>query len=497
MLRRALLKATLPCLLLASPARAWFPHGLPSDGFANGTYLPSIATVNQDISTSTPVVTGFTRGTSGATYTVTNSGGGSPYALATPTGSNSNTTFFTLTITAAGLALGPSAAFPFTCTIHASDGTTADITVTLMATGESVSMAGSNVISAGSASGPQFPFPINATLLQHDYTPGQISAGFDAPLPLNNFANYVSFTGNIDDFETDVGQARVNASIPALAAGTAYFVAGFSRPENTPTFGVQIGLGNQTNRDNGAIAYSLYSSALGNKGGAGNVFEFTVPSTFFPILTGPNEWNSPNAYQYALTQWQFSAIQFKADLTSKFWQDGVEVSSIANYIVPNAAGGALITTFGSWLAGDVHCYTGGLRNWVIVDGSYTSAELEAFRAGGNPLTIWSGRVWGYWAFTADPNLGQTEPDLSGNGHALTYYDLGVGAHHAKPYLATHGTPYLMDNSGLFEIVAASGNRWTIRTKSGVSSLSSIYGRYEVTIADGNGWRFQTSLFVVA
>jgi hypothetical protein len=148
------------------------------------------------------------------------------------------------------------------------------------------------------------------------------------------------------------------------------------------------------------------------------------------------------------------------------------------------------------LGQDAHVFSGGLRDWVCVSGTPTKTELEAMRAGANPLTIWPGRVLGYWRFTANPQLGQTEPDLSGNGQHLTYYDFGTQPGHALPYLVTAGVPWLMDGSGLFQLADVSGG-WKLRTTSKVSSLSAVYGRYDVIMVSPNGFQFPTTLFVTS
>ncbi len=113
---------------------------------------------------------------------------------------------------------------------------------------------------------------------------------------------------------------------------------------------------------------------------------------------------------------------------------------------------------------DADNLNGGLRNWVLVQGSApTLGQYESYRsnptyanalsiwgkatASGNPATggqTWSTGIIGYWAFTSDPRAGHaatdttgaTEPDVSGNGITLTYFNGSSDAGGVLPQLLT-------------------------------------------------------------
>ena len=122
---------------------------------------------------------------------------------------------------------------------------------------------------------------------------------------------------------------------------------------------------------------------------------------------------------------------------------------VAPWPAPNSDGSGLAITFGSYynitsapdFGGDAHVFNGGLRDWVAVRGTPTAAELERMRNGEDPIAIWGkARIWGYWHFTANPQLGQKEPDVIANGHELTYSDGGRQAGHTLPILVTPAAP---------------------------------------------------------
>jgi hypothetical protein len=77
----------------------------------------------------------------------------------------------------------------------------------------------------------------------------------------------------------------------------------------------------------------------------------------------------------------------------------------------------------------------------VVKGAPTAAELKRMRNGEDPIAVWGAdRVLGYWHFTANPQLGQKEPDITSRGHNLTYSDSGSQAGHTLPVLVTPAAP---------------------------------------------------------
>ena len=70
------------------------------------------------------------------------------------------------------------------------------------------------------------------------------------------------------------------------------------------------------------------------------------------------------------------------------------------------------------------------------------------RNGGDHRTIWPGRVLAYWTFdSTDPQVSpHVEPDLTGNGHNLTYIHLGTSREHTYAQFVTPTNPPIVTPS---------------------------------------------------
>lgn len=161
----------------------------------------------------------------------------------------------------------------------------------------------------------------------------------------------------------------------------------------------------------------------------------------------------------ALNQWSFISLTINSTSSRDLVIDGVRGAEqtdpdtgrivVAPWPAPNVIRTGLAITFGSYYNNtegpnfgvDSHVYNGGLRDWAAVSGTPTPAELERMRNGEDPIAIWGKeRVFGYWHFTANPQLGQKEPDVSGHGHELSYIDAGRAQGHSLPVLVTPASP---------------------------------------------------------
>jgi hypothetical protein len=261
--------------------------------------------------------------------------------------------------------------------------------------------------------------------------------------------------------------------------------------------------GDQTDYTNGNINMSVLFGDIQNYmrlgGGA-------IPD----LADGPNIWTTgggPNTAEWIVNQWQFITAIYTNGSVPTDTSDGVGFITTGNTITwPTTSGGDFLgLTFGSYLFGDprtgadIHNFSGGLREWVAIVGTPpTPTELTTYRNGApttTPMSIWGGRVWGWWHFTSNPSSsGNLEPDASGNGHDLTYKNMSTEPGSTLPVLATQGTPYLVDASGNFQLVSVGGGNYQIQTVPAVTSLAAIYGSYPVVIVV-NGYQFPTTLFV--
>lgn len=262
----------------------------------------------------------------------------------------------------------------------------------------------------------------------------------DALIPDSRFPTYVKFHGDPNNWGTLATQARVNA----VAAPTEqpFFMAGFLRPEDYHTWGGIVGAQGAFRQNGtwlltmGAYDHSLYGFMW---------LDVSTHGAYSPapaIFVGEGRGGYADA-AYALNQWQFSAYVITDRCKRQVFTDGVwGAASTDCHPWPT---GLSSTTFGSYYdvsqgGADAHVFNGGMRNWAIVKGTPTAAELTRMRNGEDPRTIWgAANVWGYWAFTTDPSTGAQEPDLSGNGNHLTYIGGGT-VNNTKPTLVTPTAP---------------------------------------------------------
>jgi hypothetical protein len=262
------------------------------------------------------------------------------------------------------------------------------------------------------------------------------TASGDTPIPDSRFPTYVKFAADTHNNGLFSNQARVD-SVPASSKGPIFF-AGFFRAEDFPTFGMLVSFGNDGYRGAGLIGLSL---------GGYSVAAFEWHDEFGPGYGWKQLVAAPAAAVNG--QWSHIALILNDTTSRQIIMDGVPgVDTGLSAPWPAAAHGfPLSLTFGSYYntttqgGVDAHNFNGGLRDWVAGTGVPTLAELKRMRNGEDPVAIWgTARIWGYWHFTANPQLGQKEPDVTGHGHDLSYSDAGSQAGHTLPVLVTPAAP---------------------------------------------------------
>jgi hypothetical protein len=259
--------------------------------------------------------------------------------------------------------------------------------------------------------------------------PRGITSG-DMPLAASRFPTYVAFQGDKDNGLTLSTQARAR-NIPLKPP---WFATGFYVPLGYLNFGALITYGNQSANGNGVLIFAFHGDALAayQKWGSGENILAIAPGVFGGVAC-------------KVGQWAHTALIVAANGTASIVLDGVlgtsEPGVSINWPTSTGPTETLDLTFGSWGnrppggGSDADNLNGGLRDWVVVTGTPTPAELEAYRNGGDPAQIWgAARIVGYWHFTSNPATG--EPDASGHGHMLTYSDAGSAAGHSLPVLVT-------------------------------------------------------------
>ncbi len=287
-------------------------------------------------------------------------------------------------------------------------------------------------------------------------------AVFDKPIPNNRFPTYVKFAADPGNENFFAGQANV-VGIPAPTERP-WFVAGFFKAEDFDNFGALVSWGCQDDRGAGLAAIILTGHGDGY---ALTSFQWSDAdfgeSGYGGLAAAPMEW--ANGRQgYLLGQWSHVAFVQTDHTKSVMVLDGVAGPPQSTPIAwPKPRGGRpMMLAFGSYYFGSPytgpaggplppagsytpgihHNFNGGLRDWVIVTGAPAPGELERHRNGEDPIAIWGkDRVWGYWHFTSDPHIApHMEPDMSGHGRNLSYYDGGSNAARQLPVRVTPTSP---------------------------------------------------------
>lgn len=508
---RAVLTWLLALLLASSsplPATAFW-HGsptapVPPDSFTAGIYFPSTVPANPDVATSTPLLSGFVRGLTGTvTWSATNVGGGTAYGTMTPTSGNNYASLL------AGAGLSAAATGTYQTDVAATNGVTTytqRVTISKLAASVNIAISGGNVLRATANPGVA---PNNTTLKTYA-TPTYATTG-DAQLPSNLFPTYMRFFGNAN---LQLGaQAWIN-QVPTSTGPM--FIVGFMQAQAEQSNGAIGWYGNNTRRTAGQIVQTLtyVAGTVHAPAVFGYQFMWVPPDNSFIITaSGGPAWTVPGSADanFVLNVWQAYAIILNpaVDTNTNFWVDGVFATNQGNAASwPVAIGGDVLGIgFGSFgpqnagaASGDIHAYSGALRNVSAVLGVPTGPELEAFRNGGDPAVIWPGQVWATWAFNTNlRTAGLTIPDTTGNGHHLAVADLGNQAGHALPYLVTDGVPYIADGYGpggtnLFELVDTGGGNYRIQTRAGLAP-SAYYGTYSNVLLISHGYQWPLVLYV--
>jgi len=537
--RRSLLMAS--AAILSAPALARLPHGaaqrsvLAPDGFANGMYFPENVQIGTTTTTSVPLASGFVRGVPvGGTWnfatinTTMNPFNGidirsptttNPYFVVTVTSTTAHTTYFTVNLTTDGQTLagsgGPTGSFPYGIIISATDSAsntyTQDVWLWISLTNSDWFVSGGNVL-------PDTQAPVSgvwtltggATVPPYTLT-APTSVAPDALIPDSQFPSFIRFFGDATDNQTFGGRATSTAN-PSFYPTPPCFFACFWRPEDNVGFGEPYAYGCQQNQfDGGAIALIMEGNRIIQWTTAqGSTEATTITNMSEEFTAGPF---LPNGGGCSLGQWMFSAMVFPTDPTSAsnpaiYYQNGLFGTGAGFTVpwIPGYMGLPLEYSFGSdgdrtppYSASDSHVFNGGVRNCVSVSGVPLDSELEAMRNGGDPRTIWPGRVLSYYLFdgTYDPEKGQQEPDVTGNNGSCTFVNTGTFSWAPPPQVAQNGVGRLADRSGNFQMVNVSGSSYAIKTTATVTSLSAIYGSWNVLLIGPNGFYIETTLYVTA
>lgn len=496
------------------PAATYFPvivgaGGIvPADGFGPGIHVSASMIISPDTTTATRVMSGFTRGT-GCTYSVADTGGGSPWFTVGIDSTTTATSNFTLYPTAAGLALSTgSFTYSITLTATCSSTYTQTISFWVLPGGSNIAVAGGNILPATQAAvGGVWGVNNSATL--HLYADPTNTSSGDTPIPDTRFstsARFFNTTNHFGDPGSD-GLLGENASVAAsFSSSNPLTLAGFFRVENSGTnVGAFTSYGDQTDYEWGNLVLSTVFADI-------QIFNRINAGAFNVLSDGVSFWNGATS-QYVTNQWQFIENTWASGVAPVITTDGVTLTPGTSCTPmpcvvqwPTVHGGDFLgLTFGSYLFGDpgvgadIHNFSGGLREWVAVVGTPpTPAELENYRTNApsvTPMSIWGARVWGWWHFTSDPQAaGHLEPDASGNGHDLTYANLSSAPGATLPVRETQGVPYLVDVSGHFQLVSLGGGNYQFQTTPSVTSLAAIYGMWPVVMVV-NGFQFPTTIFV--
>lgn len=493
------------------PAFSRFPpHGssvsgaLPPDGFTAGIYLQPTVKINPAIATSDPLISGFTRGTGTWTYSVANSGGGSPYLAITIDTTTAATSRFTVKATSA---LISQSAGTYTATVTADNGVTQYpqvVTITKSVANTNLGMPGGCVFVA--SSNPAVA-TASATLKTYANTVWAKNTG-DAMLPDNSFATYMRLFGQ---GTSDTSNQCYIDSVPS--ATLPWFVVGFFRPENDSNiYGGITYFGCNEDRANKLIMLTTNPSF--NPGLGIYQFAWIGAVSFVNNAFGGSSWDiggNPNGG--ALNSWQAFCAVYTPNINDNlnFWTDGIFATNQnvgSGWPTAGGVGQPLAMGFGSYGPrtpgyGDNHSYCGAFRNVAAVLGTPNNTDLEAYRTalGGfaSASSIWGSNVWATWDFDADPRSTLTIPDTSSQGRPLTIANNSGDAGSPLPWKVTYGVPYVTDSYGpsgknLFELVSDGAGGYVIKTVVGITP-SSYYGTYNNVRLVANGFESRLTLYI--
>lgn len=376
MKRRLMLESALIPLL--SPTKVWaFPRGhansgVATDGFTSGMYVPDFASIGPDSnSTSIPIFSGFVRGTSVGSWTLsaitqpgqhlTYKGGGvdtrdppapnNPFFTCTVTATTANSIYFTAYLTTLGVSYatgtGLSGQYPWLVAFSATNGTTtysANLFMSTMPSGVECCLPGVNVLPATqSPSSGRYVLGGTPSAQTVTYTlpPPTLAAGTLPLIPNSQFSAALRVFGDWGDGAWFGGRATATAN-PAHYPSPPCFFAWFWKPEGcafspqtngapykTSAFGEPYAYGDQTNQVvGGAIALItegcnvIQWNGTGFTGTEASVLQSGGTSTQ-PFTAGP--WLANGLM--SIGQWNFSAMEFPVDPSSAanptlYYQDG-------------------------------------------------------------------------------------------------------------------------------------------------------------------------------
>lgn len=290
----------------------------------------------------------------------------------------------------------------------------------------------------------------------------------DPLLDNSRFVPFVKFFGDASNFGTQVDQAYsgpLNLTPP-------WFAIGFQACLDYLNFGSLFSYSSAGAACGMPVAYHGAALALFNHGGGPETVGPGVPFIFGggAAAVNINQWSClcflvPDAIGHTC-QMIMDGVAGPLGTDGAGSSGGVggafqEYPPAAPFGIPSNI------NFGSWVApsrgsmSDPDALNGGIRNWAVVQGTPTMLQIESFRSGTDPRTIWgtstpsgsaslgtqtwSNGVIGYWAFTSDPRaggiaanatVGATEPDLTGNGNTLQYFNGSSDANGVLPQLMT-------------------------------------------------------------
>lgn len=294
------------------------------------------------------------------------------------------------------------------------------------------------------------------------FTTGPGPPTYDTPLTNSQFPSFVKFAGT-NPYGHRGGNCRgqaVIADVPFTQDSKPHPFTEiiFRRQEDFAGYGVpQFSFGTQVNRDYGIWVYFMGFSS----DGAG-MYEVMgqYGNASYVSTNPPFGARNPNGSDIA-GQWIMSVNRVVDQATNLPWEEGVDGKSNGGMMLWPVAGQTMGTTLGSYQMdspmpppgghvvtdGEHHPFNGSYSNGAIIKGIATPAELEIMRnnpgaapfAAGSPEAIWGSRVWGHWLFrSVNPQVSPyVEPDVSGNGHDLTYY---YGSDTSTPTLPILYTP---------------------------------------------------------